>query len=211
MARIVAIGMIGVAAAWPCASAAAAPIGVEGGAFLNVFAQDSRPVGHTVTLSFAGGSYVVADPRGVQAFEGCASVDPTHASCPSTGSEGADVELGDGDDLVRLRSVAPGEVARVTSNGGDDELIGSPARDQLLGGDGDDRLAGRGGDDGLYGDDGRDRIKGGGGTDTMFGGDGADVLLARDGTRDRRIACQGGRARDERASTDGQDPKPGSC
>ncbi|HEX6711075.1 MAG TPA: calcium-binding protein [Rubrobacter sp.] len=59
---------------------------------------------------------------------------------------------------------------------GEDEITGSSASEELLGGPGKDYLTGQRGDDALYGGDGDDYIVGGWGEDAIHGGDGNDIL-----------------------------------
>ncbi len=57
-------------------------------------------------------------------------------------------------------------------------LVGTPAADELRGGDGGDTLRGEGGDDVLEGGDGADTLGGGGGSDTAsYAGSGAGVRV----------------------------------
>ena len=58
----------------------------------------------------------------------------------------------------------------------DDILDGDAGDDTLYGGDGNDSLYGRDGNDVLYGDNGDDFLYGGDGLDTLYGGDGNDTL-----------------------------------
>ena len=74
----------------------------------------------------------------------------------------------------------------ITTTEGADDITGTDADEEFLGGDGADRLRGEGGDDTidggsgrdtLFGGDGLDSITGGSGQDQIRGGDGADTLL----------------------------------
>jgi Ca2+-binding RTX toxin-like protein len=69
---------------------------------------------------------------------------------------------------------------------GDDEFIGTPAREVVSGGGGNDELEPLGGDDHLDGGDGDDVLEGHGGADTMLGGPGNDRL---DGDRQEAPAA----------------------
>ena len=93
----------------------------------------------------------------------------------------------------------PGARLKLAGGGGNDELIGSPLADLLIGNGGNDTLVGAGGNDTLIGgrhhdhlvgdegDDlliglsGRDTLLGGAGNDSLDGGDGNDGLAGDDG------------------------------
>ncbi|MGZ5332381.1 MAG: hypothetical protein ACXWD7_00545, partial [Solirubrobacterales bacterium] len=59
------------------------------------------------------------------------------------------------------------------------------------------------------GNDGNDIVKGGSGHDKLLGGHGDDRLRARDGTRDPKLKCGGGRH--DRLKRDKHDPHGKSC
>jgi Ca2+-binding RTX toxin-like protein len=106
-----------------------------------------------VSVSFAAGSYTVTDSGLVSITDadgagGCA-VSGNQATCPDTGSSGAFVDLGDGNDAVTVTGAAPNTEMNLHGGPGDDELIGGPEGDAFLGGTG---------------------------ADTMRGGDGADIV-----------------------------------
>ena len=105
------------------------------------------------------------------------------------------VNLGDGDDVVRIiNEVSQSAYLMAYGGTGDDSLFGGDKNDQLRGNDGDDYLVGGGGNDTLYGDCvdygfyicstdsydmhtmGIDTIDGGDGDDFIVGGYGADVI-----------------------------------
>ena len=76
-------------------------------------------------------------------------------------------------DLVGVRVREVREVRDVNA-----PLVGTPAADELRGGDGDDTLRGEGGDDVLEGGDGADTLDGGAGSDTAsYAGSGAGVRV----------------------------------
>jgi Ca2+-binding RTX toxin-like protein len=62
----------------------------------------------------------------------------------------------------------------MSTDAGDDDLLGGSGRDSLSGGRGGDRVIGNDGDDLLSGNDGPDVLRGGGGNDRVYGGDGRD-------------------------------------
>lgn len=79
------------------------------------------------------------------------------------------------------------------TGGGNDEIIGNDAanelrtgsgQDTVSGGAGNDAILGGGGNDVLNGDSGADLIEGGGGTNTLNGGDGSDLIIGDDITLD---------------------------
>jgi Ca2+-binding RTX toxin-like protein len=94
-------------------------------------------------------------------------------------------------------------------NGDPNTLIGGDGSDTLLGGARDDQLFGQGGSDRIAGQNGNDLLKGGGARDRLNGGFGADLLKARDGVRDKRLNCGGGRH--DRLRRDHRDPHGKSC
>jgi RTX calcium-binding nonapeptide repeat (4 copies) len=180
-----------------------------------------------VTVTLAGGAYVVDDAAGVTPGVGCTREDPgvaTRARCPVEGSSQGPVALllGDGDDqatLIGTAGAVRGEAGNDLLAGGseDDALIGGPGTDVLVGGAGvdaldagggaassersADRLDGGAGADDLVGSAGANRLTGGTGVDSLTGGGGADRLLARDRFVDR-VNCGAGR---DSAALDGLD------
>jgi hemolysin type calcium-binding protein len=88
-------------------------------------------------------------------------------------------------------------------------ILGGEGDDTVLGGAGGDHLLGQGGRDRILGQDGNDLLKGGSGRDRMTGGFGNDLLKARDGLRDKRLNCGGGRH--DRLRRDHRDPHGKSC
>lgn len=121
--------------------------------------------------------------------------EPHLANCISPGGTeavlGADVTLGDGDDVFSVDGQVCGPgfapfanvVWRVTVDGGPglDTLFGGPLDDTLLGGPDNNDLKGRGGNDLLRGGDQRDQLDGDAGNDTLRGGDGLDAFNGGDG------------------------------
>ena len=85
-----------------------------------------------------------------------------------TGSKGATIEAGDGNDKL------------FGGDGGDFFLAGD-GDDYLYGGNGLDNLSGGTGNDFLYGDDGNDQLYGENGNDCLYGGKGNDILFGDEG------------------------------
>ena len=82
---------------------------------------------------------------------------------------------------------------RVSSGDQADQVLSSTAiRAWLYGGSGNDTLSGGSGDDTLSGGSGNDHLIGGPNADVLEGMGGNDQLLARDGTSDALINCDGG-------------------
>lgn len=85
-----------------------------------------------------------------------------------------------GDDLRNIIS-GGAEDDLIQGLGGDDQLRGGEAADNVSGDNGDDLLLGDGGDDLLYGGAGGDTLRGLNGDDLLAGGAGDDVLEGRAG------------------------------
>lgn len=181
-----------------------------------------------------GGAFVVLDRAGALPGPGCVPLGAKVVGCDATGLSRISVVLGDGDDVMLIKTGAkagvPARFVTVARGGagqdviragtGDDRLLGGPGRDTFAGWKGNDRIFGGPGTDALLGFAGDDLLAGGPGADVLFGqrgrdamlgGPGTDVILARDGRRDRRINCGAGPNARERAVTDRRDPRPVSC
>lgn len=89
------------------------------------------------------------------------------------------VDVGDGDDVVRINGVAL--PVTIFGGAGDDFLVGGNGDDRIDGGAGDDRINGRAGADRLEGGAGRDRVLGGRGHDHLVGGVDSDSLTGNAG------------------------------
>jgi hemolysin type calcium-binding protein len=156
---------------------------------------------NAVTAELSAGEVVISDAgAGIEAGNGCRSVDTHSAACPVADLQ---VDLGDGDDsLSSTVSVA------AQGGTGNDSLRGSAAPDALEGGDGNDRLVGGGGDDMIFGGEGDDRLDGGSGDDNLNGLDGRDVVAGGAG-RDyldggaERDTISGGAGNDKAQTLDG--------
>jgi Ca2+-binding RTX toxin-like protein len=98
-------------------------------------------------------------------------------------------------------------IERVTTEDGDDSIVGNSGANQFDTGYGNDSLRGRGGDDVLYGRQNDDRINGGSGEDVTFAGGGRDRIQAADGTQDR-VLCGG---RKDHAIVDALDRVNNDC
>lgn len=151
-----------------------------------------------VTIGFADPNYIVTSPNGVVSPD-CAIESGTRAVCFRYGP-GLAVFMRDGDDHVDLNSTAVRGYS-IQGRGGNDTLLGSPARNILLGGHGRDRLEGA---------RGRDLLVGGPGVDQMWGQRGKDTLNAIDGRRDGIIDCGPG-GNDVARIDRNLDPKPRNC
>ncbi|MGZ5340718.1 MAG: calcium-binding protein [Solirubrobacterales bacterium] len=110
------------------------------------------------------------------------------------------------------------DIENVFGSAGSDLIVGDADANSLFGGEGNDFIfglsggdgvLGQGGDDLLQGNDGNDIVKGGPGRDKMLGGFGDDRLRARDGKRDPKLKCGGGRG--DRLKRDKHDPHGKSC
>ncbi len=85
-----------------------------------------------------------------------------------TGSKGATIEAGDGND-------------KLYGGDGGDFFLADDGDDYLYGGNGLDNLSGGNGNDFLYGDDGNDQLYGQNGDDHLYGGKGNDILFGDEG------------------------------
>ncbi len=117
------------------------------------------------------------------------------------------VRGGNGDDKIKLRGNAGGEIF---GDAGNDELTGAGGRDVLSGGDGNDTLKGARGDDELHGDDGDDTLYGDRGGDRLFGDRGNDRLLGNEDNDfldggEGNDSIEGGAGNDEAFGGDGND------
>ncbi len=186
---------------------------VVGGTLL---VDEERPGGayNDLQISYHGppptGSINVLDVQeGVVAGDGCTQVSSDQVRCQdSLALTGIQVELASRSDFLEVDgtgsdAVPTGLPVTVYGGQGDDTIRSGRGSDRLFGDSGADFIAAGRGDD-LLGDS-RDL-----GRDSYLGGPGRDRIRARDGSRDRRIDCGGGRG--ERARRDrGLDPRAVSC
>lgn len=191
---IVAALLVG-AAAVP-AVASAGTIAVEGEALVFRAAPGEA---NDLYVNDEGGEVVFSDAPAVTGPAGlCGRGEYEPAGllrCPAQ-PRGVRVELGDGDDHLRLGSGWTLGVPIVADGGpGNDELNGYAGPETFRGGDGNDTLKGNQGDDHLFGDAGSDVIEGGDGADEVRGGDGDDTV-GGGGTADRADIVDGGAGRD---------------
>ena len=124
------------------------------------------------------------------------------------GGSGDDTLIGrDGSDTVSFQSATEGVTVSLTNgtaNGagadtlaGFENVVGTPAADEIRGDGANNRLDGRRGPDQVFGGGGADIIQGGDGNDLLFGQSGNDLLLGDsakdqlDGGQDRDV-CRGG-------------------
>ena len=126
----------------------------------------------TITYGMRGLLFSDAN-NAVEARGDCLQVGPHRARCPQ--SEVAQVRLGDGDDVVRVRS----HLTYIHGGAGDDVLLGGSGLDFMMGERGADVLRGGAGLDELRGGLGRDRLHGGAGDDRLIDGE-TDPRAARD-------------------------------
>ena len=131
----------------------------------------------------------VSDEGGRIVFDDTPALDAAGAPCDRTEFDpagrvrcdapagGIRVELGDGDDVLRVGAAMPGGRTLTADGGpGNDRMQGGPGGDALAGGDGADELKGRAGDDTLDGGGGDDVVSGEDGADVVRGGSGNDVV-----------------------------------
>lgn len=191
----VAAAVLASGAAFP-AVAAAGTIAVEGEAL--VFRAAPGEV-NDLYVNDEGGEIVFSDTPAVSAPVGlCDRGEYEPAGllrCPAQ-PRGVRIELGDGDDHLRLGSGFPlGTPIDADGGAGNDEMNGYEGPETFHGGDGNDTLKGNQGDDHLFGDAGNDVIEGGDGADEVRGGDGDD-RVGGGGTADRADIIDGGAGRD---------------
>lgn len=153
----------------PAASAEASNVDLTSNS-LEVFAGFGDTAPHAITVSFAGGSYLVSDAAGLTAGEGCVQVLPTSASCADTGVKGLGVYGSAAADKLTVNSVGPVEAEL--------NVLGGRGNDTITADE--DSLPNPGGMDLLKGDDGNDTIDGGYGPDIIFGGAGVDTTTYAD-------------------------------
>ncbi|MHC4876750.1 MAG: leishmanolysin-related zinc metalloendopeptidase [Planctomycetota bacterium] len=119
---------------------------------------------------------------------------------------------GAGSNLIDLSGVDSTEFVNLTSvsisgNDGDDTIIGTADRDDIiLGGDGNDNITTGVGQNLIDGGDGNDTITSGDGADTVDAGDGHDLVMLGDGDDTAR----GGDGNDTLSGGDGNDTIEGS-
>jgi hypothetical protein len=107
------------------------------------------------------------------------------AECPLADIARIGIDLGDGDDVLRVAGTGQGAVGvQMTVSGGDgsDELSGGTGNDTVTGDTGDDRLRGGAGSDFLTGGAGSDLLAGDAGDDFLEGGAQDDGFQGGPGT-----------------------------
>lgn len=139
-----------------------------------------------VTVTIAGKVVAFEDAGAeIEARGGCTSDGPSRVVCSPSGDDGLghiNVELGDGDDLVRIETDRDRSVRRILGGPGDDTLQGVSASERLFGGPGDDVVDGGPGSDAINGGGGRDELRGGEPTND------SDFDFIHDGERDGSAA-----------------------
>jgi hypothetical protein len=135
---------------------------------------------NVVSVDGIGTFITYRDPSGpnIVAGEGCFQESPSLVNCGQGGvGLTATVVLGGGDDTYDDRVARTDwPVADVDAGDGDDIVTGSYGNDLLRGGAGDDTLRGIAGNDQLDGGAGDDTIHGGADDDTVIGGPGRDAI-----------------------------------
>jgi Ca2+-binding RTX toxin-like protein len=155
-----------------------------------------------VTFAVAGSGRVtmtIADSEGISPSGNCSHDRGNRqvVTCTSTGDTvRADLDLGDGDDSLRVNQLSPGRAVAVrVSDGSGEDIVtinagettwvngpgndiyrGGSGRDVALPGDGDDFVLGGWGNDSLDGGVGHDQLSGNVGNDRLDGGDGFDLV-----------------------------------
>ena len=128
-----------------------------------------------LTVRFHGRRVTLSDPHGIRAGRNCRQLGPERARCRLRGPRpqyrpGADLALGGGDDVVRLRGRPFAGTTEVDLGLGDDRAAGSDGRDLIDDGGGRDRVQGGRGADYLFAGGRRN------GADDLAGGPGRDTL-----------------------------------
>jgi len=95
-----------------------------------------------------------------------ARTQPLHLSLDGAKNDGEGAEL----DNIH------GDVERIYSGSGSDDITGSANRDLIQAGDGNDNVEGGGGNDELHGENGNDELHGGSGVDFLNGGNDEDEV-----------------------------------
>jgi len=105
------------------------------------------------------------------------------------------------DDVFELSELLREKTVDTSATGGDDELVGTSAGEEIRALGGNDDVSGRGGADGLWGGRGRDTLEGEAGSDSLFGGKGRDDLYGGVGAD----TLEGGAGRDRLTGGPGTD------
>jgi Ca2+-binding RTX toxin-like protein len=153
-----------------------------------------------VTFAVSGSGRVtmtLADSEGISPSGNCSHDRGNRqvVTCTSTGDNvRADLDLGDGDDSLRVNHPGRGVAVRISDGSGEDVVTvsagettwvngpgndiyrGGSSRDVALPGDGDDFVLGGYGDDSLDGGEGHDQLSGNVGNDGLDGGNGFDLV-----------------------------------
>jgi Ca2+-binding RTX toxin-like protein len=154
------------------------------------------PENNRIMLDQIDGYFVIDDVVKIVPGPGCyqaPGIDNTIVHCDATRIDLIHLDLGDGQDWVGSRHVAPKLKVPLWLVGGpgQDSLYGEIGADRIDGGDDNDYVYGRGGDDRLAAgtDDGMNAVVGGDGNDALYGGPNYDHL---DGEAGNDILFGGG-------------------
>ena len=171
---------------------------------------DDALTGATVIDGESGSDLLIAAPCG-ETIDGGTGIDSVSFARMEQGVEatlGGTAGFAAGPGLVGGCGFGP--IGPTQISGSVESIEGSAFDDVLEGDSGPNIILGRGGNDTIHGAGGDDFLVGGLGIDSIYGDGGADRLYARDGGRDRAIACGSGIAGDV-AFTDPFDPPARRC
>jgi Ca2+-binding RTX toxin-like protein len=140
-----------------------------------------------LTIQKVGKDLRFTDPAGVNAGQGCERENPadtTTVICKLAGQDSyaTDIDLGDGDDTLKVIEAPEGAGPTYKGGAGNDRIEGGNEHSTIEGGEGDDTIIGAGGVDTLKGEAGNDKLDGGPGLDTLDAGAGNDSIESRDGS-----------------------------
>jgi Ca2+-binding RTX toxin-like protein len=143
-------------------------------------------VKNDLTITQEGKGLRMTDPAGIDAGTGCVRDRPADATtvyCANTDDAyKTDINLGDGDDRLRVVGELPDAESTIRGEAGDDAISDGADGSVIDGGPGDDTIAGGAGFDTVNGGDGNDVLSGGPDLDRFDGGAGSDRIDARDGS-----------------------------
>jgi Ca2+-binding RTX toxin-like protein len=146
-----------------------------------------RPVRITVSVNEEGLITLRNGLGRIKPYVGCKAVTKREVTCGAPASRYVDIQGSPLDDRLKNSATTTLGVA-LNGQGGNDQIIGSAAVEDLYGNTGEDVIRGWGGDDRvdgaegndeLYGGPGNDDMRGSSGDDAVFGGIGDDVLDER--------------------------------
>lgn len=155
-------GTLALTGATPAHAAVSAKVRVVGDTIHYV----AGPAHNRIMLSVIGGYYVIDDVVRIVPGRGCyqaPGINDTIVHCDATRINLIQLDLGDGEDRVGSKQVAPTLKVPLW-------LVGGPGQDILFGERGDDRIDGGGGDDKLDGGPGDNVLDGGANRDACTNG-----------------------------------------